>query len=477
MFVLAAGLLARAAVGPVERLLNMLGEQRVCAMVYAGAFAINLALCIVLIPRFGAMGAAVATATALDDRVHPAVRRDQKPARLPRLHLGPRGALAPCTASSISPRFRVEWRPLAELAALASEWRALASRALEPNVFYEPAFALAAQEVFGRGVGAGLVWSHRRAAAGRAVSGADRAPALRHPAAGAGRLDPSLCSARRAAGRSRAGPSRDRDLVRSPHPRIRSCRSWRCCRCPLDGPLASALDAAVAGGRGRSASFGRHARALLAPDGAREDYLDRARGREEAQGAAPAAQPPGGRRRRMSSSVAEPSASACARRLPGARSERLEGPRRNRRPAQTTSASSWRAAVAGLAGEGKARVDRLLVDARPIAAAVTLRSGATAWNWKIAYDEAFARFSPGVQLMLDVTEGLLGDPAIARVDSCATPDHPMIDHLWRERLVLADRLIRIGPDGSAGFAVRGCARAALRAAIAGAKAARGLLRR
>ena len=55
--------------------------------------------------------------------------------------------------------FRVEWRPLAELAPIAEEWRALAARALEPNVFYEPAFALAAAPVFGRDVGAGLVWS------------------------------------------------------------------------------------------------------------------------------------------------------------------------------------------------------------------------------------------------------------------------------------------------------------------------------
>ena len=38
MFILAIGLLARATVGPVERLLNMLGEQRACALVYAGAF-------------------------------------------------------------------------------------------------------------------------------------------------------------------------------------------------------------------------------------------------------------------------------------------------------------------------------------------------------------------------------------------------------------------------------------------------------
>ena len=39
MFILAVGPLARATVGPVERLLNMVGEQRACAVVYASAFA------------------------------------------------------------------------------------------------------------------------------------------------------------------------------------------------------------------------------------------------------------------------------------------------------------------------------------------------------------------------------------------------------------------------------------------------------
>jgi len=28
-----------------------------------------------------------------------------------------------------------------------------------------------------------------------------------------------------------------------------------------------------------------------------------------------------------------------------------------------------------------------------------------AWCWKISYDEAFGRFSPGVQLLLEVTKG------------------------------------------------------------------------
>jgi O-antigen/teichoic acid export membrane protein len=65
MFILAIGLLARAAIGPIERLLSMLGEQRVSAMVYASAFAINLGLCFVLIPLFGLAGAAIATTLAL----------------------------------------------------------------------------------------------------------------------------------------------------------------------------------------------------------------------------------------------------------------------------------------------------------------------------------------------------------------------------------------------------------------------------
>jgi len=65
MYILAIGMLSRAAVGPAERLLNMLGERKQCAGVYAAAFAINLGLCFALIPRFGIEGAAFATSSAL----------------------------------------------------------------------------------------------------------------------------------------------------------------------------------------------------------------------------------------------------------------------------------------------------------------------------------------------------------------------------------------------------------------------------
>ena len=65
MFILAVGLLARAAIGPMERFLNVIGKQGVSALIYGGAFAINIVLCVVLIPPFGAAGAAIAISTAL----------------------------------------------------------------------------------------------------------------------------------------------------------------------------------------------------------------------------------------------------------------------------------------------------------------------------------------------------------------------------------------------------------------------------
>ena len=65
MFVAAIGLVVRAMIGPVERLLNMLGHQHVCALAYVLAFALNVVLCGALVPRFGGHGAAAATSLSL----------------------------------------------------------------------------------------------------------------------------------------------------------------------------------------------------------------------------------------------------------------------------------------------------------------------------------------------------------------------------------------------------------------------------
>jgi O-antigen/teichoic acid export membrane protein len=65
MFVLAIGFLARASMGPAEFILNMLGEQQLCALVLVVSAVLDVALSFALVPVFGMLGAAVATSVAL----------------------------------------------------------------------------------------------------------------------------------------------------------------------------------------------------------------------------------------------------------------------------------------------------------------------------------------------------------------------------------------------------------------------------
>ena len=65
MAILCAGVVARAAVGPAEALLTMAGHERICALAYGLALAANVSLNFGLIPEYGLMGAAIATAIAM----------------------------------------------------------------------------------------------------------------------------------------------------------------------------------------------------------------------------------------------------------------------------------------------------------------------------------------------------------------------------------------------------------------------------
>ncbi|WP_156386768.1 lipopolysaccharide biosynthesis protein [Aureimonas sp. Leaf454] len=65
LFVLVAGVLARASVGPAESVLTMSGEQKACAGVYVATIVVNIALNILLIPALGLFGAALATSSAM----------------------------------------------------------------------------------------------------------------------------------------------------------------------------------------------------------------------------------------------------------------------------------------------------------------------------------------------------------------------------------------------------------------------------
>jgi CelD/BcsL family acetyltransferase involved in cellulose biosynthesis len=75
------------------------------------------------------------------------------------------------------------------------------------------------------------------------------------------------------------------------------------------------------------------------------------------------------------------------------------------------------------------------LDGRPIAMLISFYRGGGGFSFKTAFDEDLARFSPGVLLQQANLE-MLTRPGLGWVDSCAAPDHPMIDSLWMERRAL-----------------------------------------
>src|SRR4051812_3011592 len=167
---------------------------------------------------------------------------------------------------------RAEWRPLTALGEIRGEWRELAGRAIEPNVFYDPAFALAAAPVFGADVGAVLVWSQvspqrliglfplraeRRYGVMATLTG------WTHPYAplGVPLVDRDEAD---------AAVSALLDYVAA------DARLPKLVLLPLiarDGAFADTMARVLAQHGGASAHFGEHARALLAPD-ERTNYLD-----------------------------------------------------------------------------------------------------------------------------------------------------------------------------------------------------------
>jgi len=65
MLILVVGFLFRSSMGPAEFLLNMLGQQKLCAIVLATMAILNVALNFALVPTFGLLGAATATSVSL----------------------------------------------------------------------------------------------------------------------------------------------------------------------------------------------------------------------------------------------------------------------------------------------------------------------------------------------------------------------------------------------------------------------------
>jgi CelD/BcsL family acetyltransferase involved in cellulose biosynthesis len=133
------------------------------------------------------------------------------------------------------------------------------------------------------------------------------------------------------------------------------------------------------------------------------------------------------------------------------------------------TAASLREVLRNLSEEGSLRFWKLSLDGHAVAMLFATVMGGTAWLGKIAHDETYAKYSPGVLMILAATQALMADPAVNLADSCAQPGHPMIDHLWRDRVRMADVLL-----APAGFPAFGALAAAERARANARRVARGL---
>lgn len=81
---------------------------------------------------------------------------------------------------------------------------------------------------------------------------------------------------------------------------------------------------------------------------------------------------------------------------------------------------------------GALQLFRFRLGGKTMAAAVNFRARDVSYAFKIAYDEAYARYSPGVMIEIEIMQALEG-AGLSKIDSCAKVEHPMINRLWRER--------------------------------------------
>ena len=100
-----------------------------------------------------------------------------------------------------------------------------------------------------------------------------------------------------------------------------------------------------------------------------------------------------------------------------------------------------RRATKALAESGQCEIVTLRAGETPVASGIVLRHQSRAFFFKLGVDERFAKYSPGVQLTLELTRHLCADPGIASADSTAGADHPMINPIWRGRFAIGDVLL------------------------------------
>ena len=332
----------------------------------------------------------------------------------------------------------------------AAKWRDLAGDCLEPNVFFEPGFALAAARHLARDRAPRFLFVWDSDADGR-------------------RQLLAVCPLAPSKRRARFLPTRIWTHEQAPlgTPLLDRARAEEAlaailafCRqhlphvaglmfplLPQDGPVARILTASAAAETRSIEIFGAHQRPILTAGADPKRYLEQSVG--------------SGRRRKLNKARKALEAKGAVtlhimrdpHELMAAFEEFLaleakgwKGQRGTALGSSPERATFARDLAMSLSAEGKCFVASLDLDGKPVAMTLLLESCGRAFWWKIAYDEDFATISPGVLLALEMTRHLLGDSRIALTDSCAGGDHAFINHIWSERMAIADIFVAVSAD-------------------------------
>lgn len=106
-----------------------------------------------------------------------------------------------------------------------------------------------------------------------------------------------------------------------------------------------------------------------------------------------------------------------------------------------------RGLILGLHADGQAMLYGLKLDERWIAMTSHFRAagkGAGAFAFKTAYAEELRTFAPGIQLEVEIVRAVHERFAeVGWIDSCTSPDNPLIGMLWRERRAIARDILAV----------------------------------
>jgi hypothetical protein len=96
---------------------------------------------------------------------------------------------------------------------------------------------------------------------------------------------------------------------------------------------------------------------------------------------------------------------------------------------------------------GQVEMLALRVDDRQVALKCNLRAGEGAFVFKIAYDEGFGKYSPGMLLEVDNIRRMHATRAVRWMDSCANPHSRHFGEVCSDRRAIETTLVAPGREG------------------------------